>query len=94
MHVPLAGVPRQLRQLVWARLQWEGSCGRCGHMLSGPIPSWTFLNELFQRDMTCATAQLTSLDFAMGYIQPWSPTNFSLLPMELLPAPIALGRIS
>ena len=57
-------------------------------------PILDFFNELFQRDMTCATTQLTSLDFAMGYIQPWSPTNFSLLTMELLPAPIALGRIS
>ena len=30
----------------------------------------------------------------MGYIQPWSPTNLSLLPMEHLPAPIAMERIS
>ena len=53
-----------------------------------------FFNELFLRDMTCATTQLTSLDFAMGYIQPWSPTNLSLFPIELLPVPIALERIS
>lgn len=66
----------------------------CCQVLTPIHPILAFLNELFERDMTCATTQLTSLDYAMGYIQPWSPTNLSPLPMGLLPATIATERIS
>ena len=57
-------------------------------------PMLDFFNELFQRDMTCATTELTSLDYVMGYIQPWSPTHLNQLQMGLLPAWIALERRS
>ena len=93
LHLPLPGLPGQLRQLVWTRVQREGSGGRCRYMLSGPIHP-TFLNELFHRDMTCATTELTSLDYAMGCTQPWSPTHLNRMQMEPLPALIALERRS